>query len=267
LKAKVADFGLSSRIYVTITEEFTQRQHAGSYLDVIPFRLAAYEILFRGEAFREKSDVWSFGVFMWEMFHLGSAEPYGDKKDMIDVKRYLKDGNRLLKPDLCPHSIFEVMSTCWLKNYEARPTFSQLKTQLSQFVSHVNYSRAEAHSTNVRQGDMAELIQNNRYLPMKSTSTQSSTLSSTTLSTLPHTLGDNMTYLMDLEREEDSLLGTSRASGHLNSTENTGYLVPFLSQRSEDSGYNQTYVLDSDLDNVFQPGTRRPRRNTTTIYI
>ena len=47
LKAKVADFGLSSRIYVTITEEFTQRQHAGSYLDVIPFRLAAYEILFR----------------------------------------------------------------------------------------------------------------------------------------------------------------------------------------------------------------------------
>ena len=42
---------------------------------------------FRGEAFREKSDVWSFGVFMWEMFHLGSAEPYGDKKDMIDVKR------------------------------------------------------------------------------------------------------------------------------------------------------------------------------------
>ena len=51
------------------------------------------------------------------------------------------------------------------------------------------YSRAEAHSTNVRQGDMAEFIQNNRYLPMKSTSTQSSTLSSTTLSTLPHTLG------------------------------------------------------------------------------
>ena len=43
--------------------------------------------IFRGEAFREKSDVWSFGVFMWEMFHLGSAEPYGDKKDMIDVKR------------------------------------------------------------------------------------------------------------------------------------------------------------------------------------
>jgi hypothetical protein len=76
-----------------------------------------------------------------------------------------------------------------------------------------------------------------------------------------------MTYLMDLEREEVSSLGASRASGHFNSTENTGYLVPFLSQRSEDSGYNQTYVLDSDQDNVFQPHTRRPRRNTTTIYI
>ena len=53
--------------------------------------------------------------------------------------RYLKDGNRLLKPELCPHSIFEVMSSCWLKNYEARPTFSQLKTQLGQFISQVNY--------------------------------------------------------------------------------------------------------------------------------
>ena len=72
---------------------------------------------------------------------------------------------------------------------------------------------------------------------------------------------------MDLEKEEVSSLGASRASGHFNSTENTGYLVPFLSQRSEDSGYNQTYVLDSDQDNVFLPPTRRPRRNTTTIYI
>ena len=53
------------------------------FLEIIRF-------FFRGEAFREKSDVWSFGVFMWEMFHLGSAEPYGDKKDMIDVKRLVR---------------------------------------------------------------------------------------------------------------------------------------------------------------------------------
>ena len=47
LKAKVADFGLSSRIYITHTEELIQRQDAGSYKNVVPFRLAPYEQICR----------------------------------------------------------------------------------------------------------------------------------------------------------------------------------------------------------------------------
>ena len=53
----------------------------------MPIGWAALEVLLGNKSIIEYSDVWSFGVFMWEMFHLGSAEPYGDKKDMIDVKR------------------------------------------------------------------------------------------------------------------------------------------------------------------------------------
>ena len=91
-KAKVADFGLSARIYVTVSEETTKEEQEGGQLNMIPCRLAAYETLFCGEAFREKSDVWSFGIFMWEMFHLGMAVPYGDKKDISSVKRYSRLG-------------------------------------------------------------------------------------------------------------------------------------------------------------------------------
>ena len=88
LKAKVADFGLSAQIYVTVTEDNTKEEQEWDDLCMIPCRTVAYETLFRGEAFREKSDVWSFGIFMWEMFHLGMAVPYGDKKDITGVKRY-----------------------------------------------------------------------------------------------------------------------------------------------------------------------------------
>ena len=46
--------------------------------DVFPLRWAAYETIDSGLAIREKSDVWSFGIFMWELFYLGDAMPYAD---------------------------------------------------------------------------------------------------------------------------------------------------------------------------------------------
>ena len=79
----MADLGLANRIY---TKDDGDELH-GACKDIFPFRWSAYEILKDGAAIKEKSDVWSFGVFMWEMFHLGMAEPYGDKKDMNGVKR------------------------------------------------------------------------------------------------------------------------------------------------------------------------------------
>ena len=70
-KAKIADFGLSTRIYIQTSER------KGVKKGTFPFRWAAYETILNGETIKEFSDVWSFGVLMWELFHLGSAIPYG----------------------------------------------------------------------------------------------------------------------------------------------------------------------------------------------
>ena len=131
LKAKIADFGLSTRIYIQCPTTSTTRK--GCKQELIPFRWAAYEVLETGTTFKEFSDVWSFGVLLWEIFHLGSAIPYGDKNDYEDVFQFLKDGHRLSKPAFCPEYVYDLMLDCWIEYYSCRPTFLKLKTKLETF--------------------------------------------------------------------------------------------------------------------------------------
>jgi serine/threonine protein kinase len=129
-KAKVSDFGLAARIY-TLEEEISEIKVAKP--GVFPFRWAAYEVLETGTAIKESSDVWSFGVLTWEIFHLGCALPYGDKKTLKEVKEFLQKGYRLSQPDYCPKYIHDLMLECWQTSHLDRPTFSQLKILMTNF--------------------------------------------------------------------------------------------------------------------------------------
>ena len=131
MKAKIADFGLSTRIYFKSTER------KGPVENIIPIYWAALEVLQGRAAIIEYSDVWSFGVFMWEVFYLGSAVPYGDKKDFGEILEYLLKGHRLSKPPMCPEFIYDLMMDCWHANHLYRPTFKQLKSQLKTFVPEI----------------------------------------------------------------------------------------------------------------------------------
>ena len=128
-KAKIADFGLSTRIYIHTTER------KGSKQNMVPFRWAAFEVLTKGTTIIEYSDVWSFGVLVWEIFHLGAAIPYGDN-DCEEIIKFLKNGSRLGQPPLCPQYVYDLMAGCWTENYNRRPTFLQLKTKLCDFIRH-----------------------------------------------------------------------------------------------------------------------------------
>ena len=129
LQAKVADFGLAARMYM----RSNNNEQIGANMDTFPFRCSAFEILQTGVAIKEKSDVWSFGVLMWEIFYLGEALPYADIAGLPELVTFLETGQRLEKPPLCPQDLYELMLWCWNQHYQFRPTFSEIKRDLKKF--------------------------------------------------------------------------------------------------------------------------------------
>ena len=116
---KISDFGMSRSLY----DSHYYRIH-GRF--VLPVRWMASEC-FYGK-FSQKSDVWAFGVTMWEIFTLAKVQPYNDMSDKQVIEDALKGKNRkiLAKPDMCLVELYEIMLKCWPHNSEQRATFEKL---------------------------------------------------------------------------------------------------------------------------------------------
>uniref|UniRef100_A0A8C9U296 receptor protein-tyrosine kinase n=1 Tax=Scleropages formosus TaxID=113540 RepID=A0A8C9U296_SCLFO len=97
-----------------------------------PVRWMALESLLHSD-FSSASDVWSFGVTLWELMTLGQI-PYVDI-DPFEMAAYLKDGYRIAQPINCPDELFAVMACCWALDPEERPKFQQLVQCLTEFHS------------------------------------------------------------------------------------------------------------------------------------
>ncbi|XP_044765971.1 tyrosine-protein kinase Dnt-like [Coccinella septempunctata] len=77
------------------------------------------------------SDVWSFGVLLWELTTLAN-QPYPEI-DPLDMSNHLRNGYRLFQPVGCPDELFAIMAYCWLANPTERPQLSQLLSCLQDF--------------------------------------------------------------------------------------------------------------------------------------
>ncbi|XP_077572560.1 tyrosine-protein kinase RYK isoform X1 [Stigmatopora nigra] len=95
-----------------------------------PVRWMALESLLDND-FSSASDVWAFGVTLWELMTLGQT-PYVDI-DPFEMSAYLKDGYRIAQPINCPDELFAVMACCWALDPEERPKFQQLVQCLTEF--------------------------------------------------------------------------------------------------------------------------------------
>ncbi|XP_035677728.1 tyrosine-protein kinase receptor Tie-1-like [Branchiostoma floridae] len=79
-----------------------------------------------------KSDVWSFGILIWEIVTLGGT-PYSGMKSRLLIRR-LHEGYRLPKPRNCEDALYHVMMRCWERLPTDRPTFSELVQELKNMM-------------------------------------------------------------------------------------------------------------------------------------
>ncbi|CAG5055087.1 unnamed protein product [Parnassius apollo] len=116
---KLADFGLSKRV--------DDKSYYKASRGKLPIKWMAPEsINFR--RFTSASDVWMFGVCMWEIMMLG-VKPFSGVKNN-DVIGKLENGERLALPPRCPPRLYSVMSRCWAYEPSQRPTAHSLKETL-----------------------------------------------------------------------------------------------------------------------------------------
>ncbi|XP_052247537.1 tyrosine-protein kinase HTK16-like [Dreissena polymorpha] len=122
-KAKISDFGLSRA--VGQNSDYYKATTGGRW----PIKWYAPECVNYGH-FSHASDVWSFGVTLWEMFSYG-LPPYDNMKG-IDVIKFIEEGKRLEKPSACPDMVYAEMLKCWSKEAKDRPTFKKLNTHFAE---------------------------------------------------------------------------------------------------------------------------------------
>lgn len=110
---KVGDFGMARDVYET---EYYRKEGKG----FLPVRWMAPESIRDGK-FNSQSDVWSFGVVLWEMATLAEVPYQGLANDQ--VMSYVKEGKKMQRPENCPDILYDLMCECWEDYPNNRPTF------------------------------------------------------------------------------------------------------------------------------------------------
>nr|XP_027791631.1 vascular endothelial growth factor receptor kdr-like [Marmota flaviventris] len=122
---KICDFGLARDIYKD--PDYVWKGDAK-----LPLKWMAPEAIF-DKVYTTQSDVWSFGVLLWEIFSLG-ASPYPGMQVDEDFCRQLKEGTRMRSPEYSTPEIYQTMLDCWHSDYTKRPNFSDLVRHLGDLL-------------------------------------------------------------------------------------------------------------------------------------
>lgn len=120
-RVKIADFGL--------TRDLPPAKNYYRLMQTLklPIKWMAIESM-KDKIFTVKTDVWGFGIMVWEILSYGEI-PYGDVKN-IDVEKLVTQGMRLKCVPGCPEEYHAVISKCWIRNPETRPDFNAIYTDI-----------------------------------------------------------------------------------------------------------------------------------------
>ncbi|XP_028969176.1 tyrosine-protein kinase transmembrane receptor Ror-like [Galendromus occidentalis] len=138
MTVKISDFGLSRDIY---SSDYYRVQSKS----LLPVRWMPPEAILYGK-FTAESDVWSFGVVMWEVFSYGCQPYYGyNNQEVIDMIR----ARQLLPcPEECPSHVYSMMVECWHEVSARRPSFTELHARLCSWQA--------MHARSVSQGSRSQ---------------------------------------------------------------------------------------------------------------
>lgn len=119
---QISDFGVADLLYPD-DKKYVYSEHK------TPIKWMALESILFGR-YTHQSDVWSYGVTVWEMMSYG-AEPYASMHPH-DVPGLLEKGERLAQPQICTIDVYMVMVKCWMIDENVRPTFKELASEFTR---------------------------------------------------------------------------------------------------------------------------------------
>ncbi|KAK7117663.1 hypothetical protein R3I94_023028 [Phoxinus phoxinus] len=122
--AKVSDFGL--------TKEASSTQDTAK----LPVKWTSPEAL-REKKFSTKSDVWSYGILLWEIYSFGRV-PY-PRIPLKEVVPRVEKGYKMDAPDVCPVVVYDIMKECWTLDAVVRPSFRELREKLQDIITNELY--------------------------------------------------------------------------------------------------------------------------------
>ncbi|KAI0207752.1 Muscle, skeletal receptor tyrosine protein kinase [Lamellibrachia satsuma] len=137
LTVKISDFGLTRSVH-------TGAFYHGSEHDAIAIRWMPLEAILYNK-FSSESDVWSFGVVLWEVFSFALHPYYGLSHE--EVMRYITEGRVLSCPDNTSQEIYDLMRLCWSRKPQNRPPFSMLLRSLRSLEEDVARQRKKNERT------------------------------------------------------------------------------------------------------------------------
>ncbi|XP_059210590.1 tyrosine-protein kinase receptor TYRO3 [Centropristis striata] len=142
LRVCVADFGMSKKIY-------SSNYYRQKVAIRVPIKWMAIESLSES-VYTTKSDVWSFGVTIWEIVSRGRTPyPGVHNYELLDL---LLSGHRLKPPEDCDQKLYEVMRSCWDSEPTRRPDFRELGDTLKGLLSELPELEASQEASYINQG-------------------------------------------------------------------------------------------------------------------
>ncbi|XP_053107127.1 discoidin domain-containing receptor 2 isoform X2 [Hemicordylus capensis] len=127
---KIADFGMSRNLY---SGDYYRIQGRA----VLPIRWMSWESILLGK-FTTASDVWAFGVTLWETFTFCHEQPYSqlsDEQVIENTGEFFRDQGRqtyLPQPAFCPDPVYKLMLSCWRRDTKDRPSFQEIHCLLQE---------------------------------------------------------------------------------------------------------------------------------------